>query len=245
MNYIGPLISIQLIDNSSLLLSTSSGIMFGIGRSSLHVPTQILSFIFAFLGFFFAKLYGHSTPHLYAGNSHHSLGWWIFLLLIVQMSVGVVRKIANAVGRSQEVHYDRLESVHLVNRAGSSSSASSSSDHHSEHSEETLHNGHEDGRHHNYDYDKDDVIMSPVDLEEEDPILMERYNEKPSFINRVFDKVAAYIPNVVKKVFVATAYNPFTKTVCRYWHTIVGRVFIILIFTQTLSGLVVYHGVCR
>lgn len=222
--------------------------MFGIGRSSLHVPTQILSFIFAFLGFFFAKLYGHSTPHLYSGNSHHSLGWWIFLLLIVQMSVGVVRKIANAVGRSQEAHYDRLESVHLVNRAGPSSSASSSSsssDHHSEHSEETLHNGHEENRQHSYDYDKDDVIMSPVDLEEEDPILMERYNEKPSLINRAFDKVSAYIPNVIKKVFVATAYNPFTKTVCRYWHTIVGRVFILLIFTQTLSGLVVYHGVCR
>ncbi|KAI9489278.1 hypothetical protein BDB00DRAFT_884543 [Zychaea mexicana] len=224
------------------------GIMFGIGRSSLHVPVQILTFIVALFGYFFGKLYGHSVPHLYAGNVHHSMGWIIFLLMIAQLSVGVVRKIANAVGRSQQdaaAHYDRLESVHLVNRSASSSS----SDHHSEHSEETLHNNSHSSDGDGFRYDKeeedeDNIAMSPIDLEEEDPVMM-RHNEKPSLINRLFDKLLPYIPNIVKKVFVATAYNPFTNVVCRYWHTIVGRVFVILIFTQTLSGLVVYHGVCR
>ncbi|KAI8145962.1 hypothetical protein BJV82DRAFT_30610 [Fennellomyces sp. T-0311] len=212
------------------------GVMFGIGRSSLHVPVQILTFIVALFGYFFGKLYGHSVPHFYAGNVHHSMGWIILLLMIAQLSVGVVRKIANAVGRSQEAQYDRLESVHLVNRSASSSS----SDRRSEHSEETLHND-------SYEYDKDEednALMSPIDLEDEDPAML-RAHEKPSFVYRIFDKVLPYIPNVVKKVFVATAYNPFTNVVCRYWHTIVGRVFVVLIFTQTLSGLVVYHGVCR
>ncbi|KAI9313235.1 hypothetical protein BX666DRAFT_1981008 [Dichotomocladium elegans] len=220
------------------------GIMFGIARSSLHVPIQILTFIVAMFGYFFGKLYGHSVPHMYEGNVHHSMGWMLFLLMIAQMSVGVVRKIANAVGRVQEAQYDRLESVHLVNRTATLSSTASSSDHRSEHSEETLRNH---GDHFDYRKSEDDeneITMSPVDLDEEDPITA-CYQEKPSLVNRAFDKISPYIPAVVKKIFIATAYNPFTKTVCRYWHTIVGRLFILLIFTQTVSGLVVYHGVCR
>ncbi|KAI7850751.1 hypothetical protein BDC45DRAFT_546544 [Circinella umbellata] len=218
------------------------GIMFGIGRSSLHVPVQILTFIVALFGYFFGKLYGHSVPHFYAGNVHHSMGWIILLLFIAQLAVGVVRKIAKAVGRSQQqdaAHYDRLESVHLVNRSVSSSS----SDRQSDHSEETLHN-HNDFEYGKEEEDDDNIAMSPIDLEEEDPVMM-HHREKSSIINRVFDKILPYIPNIVKKAFVVTAYNPFTNVVCRYWHTIVGRVFVILIFTQTLSGLVVWHGVCR
>lgn len=213
-----------------------SGIMFGIARSSLHVPTQILMFLVALLGYFFGKLYGHSVPHFYSGNVHHSMGWFLFLLMIAQLAVGIVRKIANAVARSQNAQYDRLESVHLVNRSASSSS----SDRRSDFSDDTLHNNHNENE--DFDYDKDDVITSPIDLDDEDPLTPP---EKPSLVNRMFDKISPYIPNVVKKVFITLAYNPFTKTICRYWHTIVGRLFVILVFTQTLSGLVVYHGVCR
>lgn len=239
---------------TSLFVSRSNepkkGVMFGIARSSLHVPTQILAFIVAMFGYFFGKLYGHSVPHFYKGNVHHTMGWIILLLLMAQLAVGVVRKIANAVGRAQDAQYDRLESVHLVNRSASSSSSTSS-----QHSEVTLHNNNNNNNgndnHHDENDDEyknknsEDVIMSPIDLDEEDPVMMHSADEKPSIVNHVYDKISPYIPNVVKRVFVTMAYNPFTKTVCRYWHTILGRIFVVLIFTQTLSGLVVYHGVCR
>jgi hypothetical protein len=61
----------------------------------------------------------------------------------------------------------------------------------------------------------------------------------------MFNAASPYIPKIVKNAFVTLAYNSFTKTVCRHYHQIMGRTFVILIFVQTLSGLVVYHGVCR
>lgn len=228
--------------------------MFGIAKSSLHVPTQILAFLVSLLGYFFGHLYAHSTPHLYKGNSHHKLGWIIFLFLIAQLAVGVVRKIANAVGKS--VRYETLhnqddddeseETIQLVRH----SSSSQHGDNHSEGSIETLH--------HNGGYDQhpkkegddqqhlkneDDEEEGELLLDDEDPIQYQE--EKPSLWMRGVYAILPYIPKIVKKGFVYTAYNPFTKTICRYYHSIMGRIFVILIFTQTLSGLVVYHGVCR
>lgn len=222
--------------------------MFGIARSSLHMPTQLLSFCFALVGFFFAKLYGHSTPHLYKGNSHHTLGWILFIFMIAQMSVGVVRKIANAIGRSNS-EYERLQEHEQQQQFLHHSSASSSSDRHSEASGETL-NMNEFN-----EYDKHRRPSShqfAIDDEDEQDINEDDFLQPPtvtsqnnSIIMRAFNKVSPYIPNIIKNGFVLLAYNPFTKVVCRYFHQILGRTFIVLIFVQTLSGLVVYHGVCR
>lgn len=214
--------------------------MFGIAKSSLHVPTQILAFIVAMFGFFFAKLYGHSTPHLYKGNSHHTLGWIMFLLLIIQMIVGVVRKVANAVARSTD--YERLEeSSHLMNSA----SSSRNSEHRSEASGDTLHMN-------DFEYDKhSDSDHHPQQESDEEhelclsPTTMSLAEEKPSLTMRLFNHLSPYIPKFMKSAFVALADNRFTKVFCRYYHMIMGRTFVVLIFTQTLSGLVVYHGVCR
>ncbi|KAG0167325.1 hypothetical protein DFQ28_005178 [Apophysomyces sp. BC1034] len=203
------------------------GIMLGIARSSFHVPTQLASFSLALFGYFFGQMYGHSTPHLYKGNVHHSLGWVLFVFFLAQSAVGIVRKIANAVGKTQESTYDRLETVHLVNRP----SSSSSSDHHSDASMETLrHHVDEDENEQGFLYDKQSGVSS---------------EEKPSWTMRAFNVVSPYIPKLIKTAFVAVAYNPFTKTACRWFHLLLGRVFIVLIFTQTVSGMVVYHGVCR
>ncbi|KAI9301315.1 hypothetical protein BJ944DRAFT_234026 [Cunninghamella echinulata] len=244
------------------------GIMFGIAKSSFHVPTQILAFLVALLGYFFGHLYAHSTPHLYKGNSHHKLGWIIFLFMIAQLAVGVVRKIANAVGKSQKsVHYQVLdhsgdddndeETVRLVRRS-SSILSQHGGDNHSEGSIETLHHngGYDQHPKKENDDEHDDIIIqqqhSEQDEEEEGELLLDDEDpvnlyeeEKPSLWMRGINVMLPYIPKMIKKAFVYTAYNPFTKTVCRYYHSIMGRVFVVLIFTQTLSGLVVYHGVCR
>lgn len=173
------------------------GIMLGIAKSSLHMPVQLLAFGVAMVGFFFAKLYGHSTPHLYAGNSHHTLGWVLFLFLCLQMLIGVIRKISNAIARNSSI-YQRLDD--LDGRQSESSG-------------ETL-NNHDD---YTTMYDKEDLPT----------------------------KVSSYIPSCVKNAFVTVAHNSFTTVVCKYYHMVMGRTFIVLAFVQTLSGLVVYHGVCR
>ncbi|KAI9473818.1 MAG: hypothetical protein EXX96DRAFT_579473 [Benjaminiella poitrasii] len=248
------------------------GVMLGIAKSSLHVPVQLLSFCFAMGGFFFAKLYGHSTPHLYKGNSHHTLGWILFLFMIAQMSVGVVRKIANAVGRStsyyEQIHQEEEETLDYpqspISLSGPSSGSSSSSDRHSEASGETLHmNEFTDytDKHHSkdrrqsstssnthtiYDADSDDGTAN----ENARLVVSSHHDNMPPSPNngltmRLFNTISPYIPTIIKNAFVMIAYNPFTKVVCRYFHLIMGRTFIVLIFVQTLSGLVVYHGVCR
>lgn len=224
-------------------LFCQKGIAFGIARSSLHVPTQILAFGTALVGFSFAKLYGHSVPHFYAGNVHHSMGWFLFLILWAQVLVGVVRKIANAVARSRgDAHYERLETVHLVGRAESSNSCTSSHQQRSQNSEDTLNNDDDD----EFQYDKDNIVMSPIELDEHEfQASFGEPEEKPTIVMRAFNIVKPFIPSFVKRAFVITAHNPFTVTVCRWAHLLTGRIFPLLIFIQTLSGMVVYAGVCR
>lgn len=217
--------------------------MLGIARSSLHVPTQIVAFITSLAGYFFGHLYAHNTPHLYTGNVHHKLGWIIFLFLVAQMAVGVVRKIANAVGKTQSSHsYESLteENMTLV---------SQQEDSQSEGSMETLQNNHQDRFppspppakvESDADNNVAQLLLDEEDDDGHDPVVQDE--KRSSLWMRA---VLPYIPRFVKTLFVRTAYNPFTKTICRYWHSILGRVFVVLIFTQTLSGLVVYHGVCR
>ncbi|KAI7904736.1 uncharacterized protein BX663DRAFT_559714 [Cokeromyces recurvatus] len=246
------------------------GIMLGIAKSSLHIPVQLGSLCFAMGGFFFAKLYGHSTPHLYKGNSHHILGWILFLFMITQMSVGIVRKIANAVGKRtasyeqihQEDHLDYPASpTSFIDPCSSSSSNSHSSDRHSEASGETLHMNEltdfNDKSYHSKDSRQSsnstaahtiyDVDLDDESLIENSHLASDNMPKSTDlgFIMRLFYSVSPYIPSIVKNIFVTLAYNRFTTDVCRYFHLIMGRAFIILIFVQTLSGLVVYHGVCR
>jgi hypothetical protein len=170
------------------------------------------------------------------------MGWFLFLILWGQVLVGVVRKIANAVARSRsDAHYDRLETVHLVGRAESSSSSTADShQQRSQTSEDTLKDDED------FQYNKDNIVMSPVELEDaEFPSTFEEPEEKPTIVMRTFNIVKPFIPNFIKRAFVVTAHNSFTVTVCRWAHLLTGRVFPLLIFIQTLSGMVVYAGVCR
>jgi hypothetical protein len=171
------------------------------------------------------------------------MGWFLFLILWAQVLVGVVRKIANAVARSRsDAHYDRLETVHLVGRAESSSS----SHQRSHNSEDTLKNDDDE----DFEYNKDTIVMSPVELENQEyrPSFGAEFveeEERPTIVMRAFNFVKPIIPSFVKRAFVVTAHNPFTVIVCRWAHLLTGRLFPLFIFIQTLSGMVVYAGVCR
>ncbi|CAO3599276.1 unnamed protein product [Absidia cylindrospora] len=190
--------------------------------------------------------------------------------LVTFLVTCVVRKIAKAVGKTQqEGAYESLteENVRLVRPSSSYFSRESSHTHvgdsHSEGSMETLHHNHDassinataattkvendnTGDHVNRLSMEEEEEEGDHLLDEDDALMMMMTpQEKPSIGMRMVNAVLPYIPQLIKNAFVRTAYNPFTKTVCRHFHSILGRVMIILIFTQTLSGLVVYHGVCR
>ncbi|KAI9277609.1 hypothetical protein BY458DRAFT_488472 [Sporodiniella umbellata] len=168
-------VSLMIISFWILMPIEHLGIMLGIAKSSLHVPMQILACTVAMLGFLFAKLYGHSTPHLYQGNSHHTLGWLIFLMVMVQVVVGVLRKWQH---RSNGY-------TSLLERRASDTSG-----------EETLH----------------------------------EFDAEPSRLPRWFQQGLN---------------SERVSWVTKHYHQSVGRGLALLIFSQTLSGWVVYYGVCR
>lgn len=204
--------------------------MFGVAKSNFHLPVQILTVIFASFGFFFGKLYGHSSPNLYEGNVHHSFGWVLFILLVVQVSGGLVRKIANAV-KNHKDEANGFEQIGLISRepcVGRSDSVTSDS---------TLHHNNDEFEERNYEMGDD------YELETEDPL--SHISEEPSIMKRVMDSISPHIPVFIKHGFKAAADNRFTNTFCRVLHFGLGRIFVLLAFTQTISGMVVYHGVCR
>lgn len=49
--------------------------MFGIAKSHLALPLQIILCVINALGVLFGVLYNFNTPDLYEGNIHHTLGW--------------------------------------------------------------------------------------------------------------------------------------------------------------------------
>ncbi|KAI8331541.1 hypothetical protein BC941DRAFT_474879 [Chlamydoabsidia padenii] len=233
------------------------GIMFGIAKSSLHVPVQITAFTLALAGYFFGHMYAYNTPHLYAGNSHHTLGWIIFLFLVIQMAIGVVRKLANVVGKAQSSGcYESL----TVENDSFVICSQQQEDGYSEGSMETLKNNYDcphfspspplmttEIKNNGDDGDRAAQLSledKVFDLHDEDD-LMDQEEKRSSFWIRAIHGVLPYIPQLVKNAFVKTTDSPFIKTICRYFHSILGRVLVVLVFTQTLSGLVVYHGVCR
>lgn len=70
-------------------------------------------------------------------------------------------------------------------------------------------------------------------------------NEKIPFTKRIMIAILPFIPDFVKRAFEAAADNRFTNTFRRIFHQYLSHVFVLLIFTQTISGMIVYHGVYR
>ncbi|KAI9342220.1 hypothetical protein DFJ73DRAFT_778682 [Zopfochytrium polystomum] len=59
------------------------GLMLAIRKSKLHFPVVAVGAIFAFIGYWSGRIFSHSTPDLYPGNFHHTLGNFMRSLLCV------------------------------------------------------------------------------------------------------------------------------------------------------------------
>lgn len=76
-------------------------------------------------------------------------------------------------------------------------------------------------------------------------LLSHSLNEKIPFKKRIMITILPFIPDFVKRAFKAAADNRFTNTFRRIFQQYLSHVFVLLIFTQIISGMVVYHGVYR
>ncbi|GAN10083.1 integral membrane protein [Mucor ambiguus] len=191
------------------------GVMLGVANSNLHVPIQILTAIFA-------------------GNVHHSLGGALFSLLITQVIGGFARKISNAM-KSHVEESDRYETISLVNQQGSSPSPAGSEISNGVVSESTLHNN-------SNGMSFEDESMTG--FETENP-LSYSLKEKVPLFKRITDAILPFVPSIFKRGFKFATDSRFANTVCRIFHQYLGCVFVLLVLTQTISGMVVHHDVCR
>jgi hypothetical protein len=102
-------------------------------------------------------------------------------------------------------------------------------------SETTLHANEEDHQ--------DNFESDSFSLADEDPV---SFSNKKPLLDRVSNLLGICIPGFIKHTLViAIAGNPIVNTICRIYHSFMGKIFVLLLFTQTISGSVVYHGVCR
>jgi len=63
---------------------------FGLSKSWLYYPTQLVFIGGNFLGIACSILYNVRTPDLYPSNIHHKLGWVIMGLLTIHTAMGVL-----------------------------------------------------------------------------------------------------------------------------------------------------------
>ncbi|TVY24807.1 putative membrane protein [Lachnellula hyalina] len=66
------------------------GVMFSISCSRYRLPVQILFLVTNAIGVLLVSIYNASTPDLYPGNAHHTIGWILTWVISAQLLMGVI-----------------------------------------------------------------------------------------------------------------------------------------------------------
>lgn len=72
--------------------------MFSLARSRYTLLTQLVFLATNALGVLFSTIYNANTPDLYPHNAHHTLGWVVTWVLSAQIVVGLLGRVAGALG---------------------------------------------------------------------------------------------------------------------------------------------------
>ena len=64
--------------------------MFSISCSRYRLPVQILFLVTNAIGVLLVSIYNASTPDLYPGNAHHTIGWILTWVISAQLLMGVI-----------------------------------------------------------------------------------------------------------------------------------------------------------
>lgn len=75
--------------------------MFSLARSRYTLPTQFIFVATNAFGVLLSTIYNAKTPDLYPNNAHHKLGWVVTWVLLAQVVVGLVGRVAGAFNKSQ------------------------------------------------------------------------------------------------------------------------------------------------
>ncbi|KAL8375700.1 hypothetical protein RB595_007015 [Gaeumannomyces hyphopodioides] len=76
-------------------------VMFSIARSRHTLAAQLLFSAVNGAGLVLGTVYNDGTPDLYPGNAHHGLGWAVTAASCAQIAVGVLGRLAGALGSSK------------------------------------------------------------------------------------------------------------------------------------------------
>lgn len=81
---------------SSLTVYTSLAVMLSIAQSRFTLVLQLAFLGVNMLGVILATVYNAKTPDLYPNNAHHTIGWVATWVMVAQVTVGLVGRIAGA-----------------------------------------------------------------------------------------------------------------------------------------------------
>ncbi|CAG9956121.1 unnamed protein product [Clonostachys rosea f. rosea IK726] len=84
-----------------LILPVGAAVMFSLVSSRYTIYTQFVFLATNAVGVLLSTIYNASTPDLYPGNAHHSIGWIITWVVSAQVLIGLVGRIARVVRGSQ------------------------------------------------------------------------------------------------------------------------------------------------
>ena len=89
-----------------------SGVMFSIARSTAAFPTQVIFLSINTAGLVFGTIYNSSTPDSYERNVHHSIGWIVSAIVVVQVGLGVLGRITLRRRKDRHAPMPRRHSNH-------------------------------------------------------------------------------------------------------------------------------------
>ncbi|KAI1635793.1 hypothetical protein F4809DRAFT_650972 [Biscogniauxia mediterranea] len=84
-------------------------VMFSLARSRYTLPTQFVFLLTNALGVVLGLSYNANTPDLYPNNAHHKLGWLVTWVVSAQVLVGLVGRVAGAMGKAGAEEYNKEE----------------------------------------------------------------------------------------------------------------------------------------
>ncbi|CZT18665.1 related to integral membrane protein [Ramularia collo-cygni] len=204
--------------------------MLSTAGSRFQIPAQVMFHIINGVGFFTGMVYNHSTPDLYVGNAHHSLGWVVVASTIVWtlLSICVTCGKRRATVRAPEKpsRAQNLEEYGLLNQY--EGRLSRDSGHGTErHSESLLasRQNSSDSSHPQFKATTDDLSLS-----EENDIESKKFTgHSIGFISRTIGRLR----------------TENTLQGARFAQTLLEKILLLLGFVALLSGLIVSGGLFR
>ena len=201
--------------------------MFSIARSTAALPTQIIFLSINTAALVFGTIYNSSTPDFYEKNVHHSLGWIVTAIVLVQVGLGVLGRITTRRGKDRHRPVPRhrsSQSPQPVTNPKHPESHEHGSDSETARSSSTLLSDRSEHYKHSSSYGSHD-LDDFMDSDEKHGLLKSRV------VDGVLPRNWSWMPSIRITRIIKFLYNA------------VDRLILILGFATLATGIVVYGGI--